>query len=257
MAELIRMQGGEPFVAPAMVEVPVEDNGEAFAFGERLYRGDFDMLIFLTGVGARYLQRVLASRAPEERFFEALRKLTIVARGPKPVAVLREWKTPATVVVPEPNTSRELLAAIETRPEKSVAVQEYGRANPELLDGLQRQGRTVTRVAVYQWRLPPDTKPLAEALEGLIAGRFQAALFTTGVQIEHFLEFAQSVGKREAALEGLQRIFLASIGPTCSESLRECGLSPQLEPTHPRMGILVREAAIWYAEREMGKAPQR
>src|ERR1700748_2010669 len=106
MAELIRINGGVPFVAPSLVEAPLEENGQAFAFADRLYAGQFDMVIFLTGVGTRLLSRVLATREPEERFADALRGVTVVARGPKPTAVLREWKVPVTVSVPEPNTWR-------------------------------------------------------------------------------------------------------------------------------------------------------
>ena len=248
IAELIRINGGEPFVAPALVEVPLEHNEAAFAFADRLYGGDFDMMIFLTGVGARLLQRVLASREPEERFREALRKITTVVRGPKPAVVLREWQVPITLSIPEPNTWRELLAAVEGRPEKSVAVQEYGRANRELVEGLEGQGREVTPVPVYQWRLPEDSAPLEQALRGLLEGNFAAALFTTGVQIEHFLDFAGQRKQRAEAAEALRRLIVASIGPTCSESLKECGLTPALEPSHPKMGILVREAAAKFGE---------
>lgn len=248
MAELIRIQGGEPLVAPALVEVPLEHNQEALAFAERLYAGEFDMMIFLTGVGARLLGRVLAARDPESRFQEALRKLAIVARGPKPIAVLREWRVDVTVAVPEPNTWRELLEAIASRPEKSVAVQEYGRSNTGLLEGLAAQGRKTSRVPVYRWSLPSDTAPLREALSGLLAGEFRAAIFTTGVQVENFLEFAASQGQRDAAVSALRGLFIASIGPTCSESLQACGLQPSLEPSHPKMGLLVREAALQYAE---------
>jgi uroporphyrinogen-III synthase len=249
MGELIRINGGDPFLAPALVEVPLEHNQEAFTFADRLYSGNFDMMIFLTGVGARLLQRILATREPEGRFPEALRGLTVVARGPKPVSVLREWQVPVQVTVPEPNTWRDLLAAIADRPEKSVAVQEYGRSNSELLDGLAAQDRTVLRVPVYQWTLPPDTAPLAQALKDLLAGQFQAAIFTTGVQIEHFLTFAAEQGKAAEAVAALKQIFIASIGPTCTESLRASGLTPALEPSHPKMGILVREAALKFAER--------
>ena len=90
ISELIRINGGVPFVAPALVEVPLEENTKAFAFADRLYAGQFDMIILLTGVGTRYLAQVLASRDGEERFPQALRGLTVVARGPKPNAVLRE-----------------------------------------------------------------------------------------------------------------------------------------------------------------------
>ncbi len=246
IAELIRINGGDPFVAPALVEAPLDDNKEAFHFADRLYAGGFDMMILLTGVGARLLGRVLATRYPEERFLQALRRLTVVARGPKPIAVLREWNVPVTLAVPEPNTWRELLAVVEPRQEKRVALQEYGRTNPELVAGLAAQGRNVFTVPVYQWKIPEDTAPLAQALQQLLTGNFHVSLFTTGVQIEHFLGFAGNLGQRDAALDALRGTFIGSIGPDCSESLRAYGLEPALEPSHPKMGILVREAAVKY-----------
>jgi uroporphyrinogen-III synthase len=41
----------------------------------------------------------------------------------------------------------------------------------------------------------------------------------------------------------LERSVVASIGPTTSEELGRRGLRADLEPSHPKMGILVREAA--------------
>ncbi|MGH9582711.1 MAG: uroporphyrinogen-III synthase [Bryobacteraceae bacterium] len=249
MAELIRINGGEPFVAPALIEVPLEHNQEALSFASRLYADEFDIVIFLTGVGARLLRRAIATRDSEAQFLDALRRIATVCRGPKPAAVLREWSVPVTVPVPEPATWREVLAAMQARPEKSAAVQEYGRANRELIDGLIRQGRTVASVPVYRWKLPEDTSLLARALDNLLGGSFQVSLFTTGVQIEHFLEFAAGRGERERAVAALNRTLVASIGPDCSESLRACGIPPACEPSHPKMGILVREAALKISER--------
>ena len=107
-------------------------------------------------------------------------------------------------------------------------------------------------IGLWRWQFHRSTlrssAPLAQALASLLAGKFQAAIFTTGVQIDHFLEFARSQGQQEAAVNALSRIFIASIGPTCTESLQACGLKPALEPSHPKMGILVREAALRYAE---------
>src|ERR1700683_3978636 len=129
MGELIRRQGGDPFVAPSMRESPIENNPEAFKFAERLFAGEFDLVIFLTGVGTRALDKVLASRYPGGKFAEALRKITVAARGPKPLAALREMQVPVTVTAPEPNTWRELLTALEGRTERKIAVQEYGKSN--------------------------------------------------------------------------------------------------------------------------------
>lgn len=249
IAELVRINGGQAYVAPALREIPIEHNSEAFAFADRLYRGEFDMVIFLTGVGARYLQRVLATREDEGRLAAELRKVTIAVRGPKPMAVMKEWNVPVTVQVPEPNTYRELLAALKDRPERSVAVQEYGRTNHALLEGLQAQGRTVTTVPVYQWGLPLDAQPLIQSVEALCRGEFEVVLFTTGVQLDHLLQVAEERGKRDLVLNNLRATFLASIGPTCSETLEGYGLRPDLEPSHPKMGFLVREAALEYGRR--------
>ena len=49
-------------------------------------------------------------------------------------------------------------------------------------------------------------------------------------------------------LEALGRITIGSIGPTTTESLEEFGLTPALEPSHPKMGLLVRETAEYSAK---------
>jgi uroporphyrinogen-III synthase len=238
MAELIRKQGGDPFVAPSMREVPLEADSGVQRFAERLYTGEFDMMVLLTGVGTRQLNRLLGPR-----FGEALRSLTLVARGPKPAAALREMGLAPALVAPEPNTWRELLQAVEGRQEKRIAVQEYGRSNPELLDGLRERGAEVTAVRVYQWDLPEDTAPLREAARRLAAGQFDVVLFTTAIQVSHLALAAREQGIENAAMDALRRCFVGSIGPTTTEALEEFGVRPAFEPSHPKMGVLVLEAA--------------
>jgi uroporphyrinogen-III synthase len=243
MAELIRRQGGDPFVAPSMREVPIENNPEAFQFAERLFRGEFDLMIFLTGVGTRALHKVLASRYPGEQFADALRKIVIAARGPKPLAALRELQVPVAVTAPEPNTWRELLAALEGRPERKIAVQEYGKSNPELLDALRARGAEVTPVRVYQWDLPEDLAPLREAVHRIAEGRNDVAMFTTSIQILHLFRIAAEERVEQTMRDGLHRMVIASIGPTTTETLEEFGLRADITPSHPKMGFLVKETA--------------
>jgi len=241
--KLIRARGGDPFVAPSMREIPLQDNPQAFAFATRLFAGEFDMMILLTGVGSRLLNQILQTRYPEDGFVAALRKLAVVVRGSKPATVMREWNVPVAVTVPEPNTWREILAATETRPERKIAVQEYGRSSPELLDGLQARGADVTTVPVYQWDLPEDTSPLREAVRRLAQGDFDVVLFTTSVQVVHLLRIATEEGLEQPLHEALKRVVVASVGPSTSETLREHDLPVDLEPSHPKMGFLVSETA--------------
>ncbi|MGP8247377.1 MAG: uroporphyrinogen-III synthase [Bryobacteraceae bacterium] len=241
--ELIRRHEGDPLVAPSMREAPLDENQAAFEFAERLFAGGFDMVVLMTGVGTRQLNRLLQTRYPESAFADGLRRVMIVARGPKPVAALREMGLKADIVAPEPNTWRELLRAVEGRPERRIAVQEYGRANPSLLAALAAPGATVTSVRVYQYALPEDTAPLRDAVRRLAAGEIAVSLFTTAVQIVHLARVAGEEGLEQAALEGLRRTLVCSIGPTTTEALAEFEITPAMEPSHPRMGLLVKEAA--------------
>ncbi len=243
MAELIRRNGGDPFVAPAVREAPLGDGGEISRFAERLFAGAFDMMILLTGVGTRQLNRALAAQRGETAFADALNRLAAIARGPKPAAALREMGVTPAGIAPEPHTWREVLRVVQDRPEKRIAVQEYGRPNPELMAALRDGGADVASVRIYQYALPEDPGPLREAARWLGAGRFEMALFTAAAQIGLLMQIARDLGIEDAVLRGLRAASIGSIGPTTSEALEEFGLHPDFEPSHPKMGIFVREAA--------------
>jgi uroporphyrinogen-III synthase len=249
MGKLITNYGGRPILAPSMQEAPLESNSEALDFARTLWQGGFDMVIFLTGVGTRALARLAETMYPREQLVAALRQVSVVARGPKPVAALSELGVPVSVAAPEPNTWRELLRALDERADsfplrgRRVAVQEYGSSNPELLAGLAERGATVTRVPIYEWALPDDTGPLRSAVDAVVRGEVDIALFTTSVQVIHLLRIAKELSSEEALLRSFARIVVGSIGPVTSEALREHGFPVDFEPEHPRMGFLVNEAA--------------
>jgi len=254
MAKLIATFGGNATVAPSMREVPIESNTEAQGFTRALLAGGFDLLILLTGVGTRALTRVAETVCPREDFISALRRLPVVARGPKPMAVLKELEVPVALAVPEPNTWRELLAALDGKTEtlpiqgKRVAVQEYGASNPELLAGLSKRGAQVTRVPVYEWALPEDTGPLRAAVTSIANGNVDVAVFTTSVQVIHLLKIAEEMHLAEKIRGAFGKILVGSIGPLTSEALREHDLPVDFEPSHPKMGFLVNELAQRSAE---------
>jgi uroporphyrinogen-III synthase len=248
IATLISNFGGQPTVAPALREIPLESNTEALAFGDALLRGEFDVVVFLTGVGTRALMSTIEHVHPREVIVAALARTRIIARGPKPLAVLRELQVPVWIAAPEPNTWRELLAAFDAKAGElpampRIAVQEYGITNPELLEGLQRRGAQVTRVPVYQWALPEDVEPLKQAASAIARGEIDVIVFTTSVQVVHLWEIANGLVGDAALRQGLSQAVIASIGPTTSEELRRRGLTIDLEASHPKMGVLVTEAA--------------
>ena len=247
MAALVTTYGGRPVAAPAMREVPLASNPEALEFAGALLRGDVDIVILLTGVGTRALLDVAGTAHSREAFVAALGKARLVARGPKPLGVLRELQLPPWVTVPEPNTWRELLAAMDATGEplagKCVAVQEYGVSNAELLQGLDARGAKVVRVPVYRWALPEDLEPVRKAVEAIASGALDVVIFTTSVQAVHLMEVAASMRQDQAVRDGLSRMVVASIGPTTTSELQRQGFTVHVEASHPKMGFLVREAA--------------
>ena len=252
LAKLITTYGGQPMVAPSMREVPLESNKEALDFAAALIAGKFDMVLFLTGVGTRALLGVVEKVHDRGEYIAALQRVKVVARGPKPIAALREMGITPAIVAPEPNTWHELLRALDDAGKASqefglqgarVAVQEYGVSNPELLSGLRERGAAVTRVPVYQWALPHDLAPLRAAITAIAEGAVDVALFTTAVQAVHLFQIAAEMKLEEPVRNGLNRAMVASIGPTTSEELGRRGIRADLEPSHPKMGFLVKEAS--------------
>lgn len=245
MSALIRRHGGEPTVAPSMREVKRDDHGEVFAFAEGLLGGEIDMVIFLTGVGATALLEIAETRYSREELLAALDRCVIVVRGPKPVAVLKKWGVHIDHRAPEPNTWEEVLATLDAADldlsGQTVAVQEYGILSDELHAGLRERGATVRTVPVYRWTLPDDIGPLESAIKQACDGAFDVLLFTSAQQVRHVMQVAERLSLDERWMAEATTCVIGSIGPTCSDAIREAGLMVDFEPSHPKMGVLVRE----------------
>lgn len=259
MAQLIANHGGQAMVAPATREVPAGDGGDAQRFVSALKEGRVDIVIFLTGVGARALAQAAEAISPREEFIAALSRTTVIARGPKPVAALRELGVPVAAVVPEPNTWRELLQMLDEQKEeipvrgRTVVVQEHGVPSPELVAGLSERGAEVLPVHIYEWSLPEDTEPLRNAVNAIARGEIDVLLVTSAVQIRHLLQIADETKLRDEVVRALARVVVASIGPVTSAGLHEAGIHVDMEPSHPKMGFLVKEAAEQSGKIRRGK----
>jgi len=252
MHSLIERCGGVATIAPSMKEVPLESNVHLFDFVDELQRGEIDVIVFMTGVGAKTLVAALETRIESAELFRLLDPLTIIVRGPKPLAVLRGWDIRVDHRVDEPNTWRELVTTIDSVWSKpngnansldglTFAVQEYGLPSEEFYTALQERGAKVRPVTVYRWALPDDQEPLIQAIRDTIDGHFDCVMFTSAQQLRHVVEVATKENVKDAWIEAANSIKVASIGPTASETIRSYGLRVDFEPTHPKMGHLVKE----------------
>ena len=197
-----------------------------------------------SGTGLAFLRDQVVAHSSADRLGAALRRVTLVSRGPKPLPILRELGARAQIVVPEPNTWREIVEAVATRTERRIAIQEYGRPNLEMNAALEKLGASVTPVVLYRWELPADVGPLQIAARDLAGRRFDVILFTSSIQLDHLMIIANSLELQSQVTSALQEYTaIASVGPVMTASLEAAGLPVELIPVHPKMGALVKVAS--------------
>ncbi|WP_146403386.1 uroporphyrinogen decarboxylase [Planctomycetes bacterium CA13] len=246
MARLIERHNGTAHVSPSMREVPIDPNRDAIDFAYRVMTGQIGTMILTTGVGFRYFLKAIERHLDKQRFLDSLSDITTICRGPKPAVALRDVGLTATFRVPEPNTWRELLQTIDSHvpiANQNVGLQEYGVTNASLIAGLEARGATVEPVRVYGWEFPEDIGPLEANVQSIAAGERDVLLLTSAHQIVNMLRMAEQLNMVEQLRRGLQSTVIASIGPTTTQMATECDLHVDMEPSHPKMGHLVTEAA--------------
>lgn len=240
LAKLVANLGGVPHSAPAVREVPRTDVGPALAVLERIARGDVRIVVFLTGVGARACLELAQRAGLRERLTSALTRMVVVARGPKPVAVLREAGIRIDVVPTEP-TSEGVEAALQSHDVRgqAVAIQLYGEDHAMLSDALRARGAEVLEIPLYEWALPEDVAPLERLVREVVGGMIDVVAFTSSPQVTHLFAVAERLGLADGLTAALKRITVAVIGPVCEAAVRARGITPAVQPAKGTMGALV------------------
>ncbi len=245
-SRLIERFGGLPTVSPSMREIPIDKNKEVIDFAYRILTGEIGVVVFLTGVGFKHFLASVEKHVDKQRLLDTLSDIITIARGPKPVAAMREVGLQPTYRAPEPNTWREVLNLVDQHVPISnvtVGLQEYGVTNHSLVAGLEARGANVVSVKVYQWDFPEDTNPLRENIRSICQGEQDVLLLTSAHQAVNAIRMAQEMDCEPAFRQALDRMVVASIGPTTSEMLQHLQLPIDIEASPNKMGHLVQAAA--------------
>lgn len=242
LASLITRQGGEPILAPALRETPIDASGPVAELIDTLRAGEIQVMIFLTGVGAAALFREAEGLGRLPELLGYLQSTVNVSRGQKPWKPLKAHGVPITHTVPDPYTTHELqqtLAEIDLEG-RGVGLLHYGERNDVIADTLVTAGAKVTELCLYEWRMPEDVEPLRRLVDLAIGGDLEAVAFTSQVQVRHLMAVADEEGKVDALREALNNgVVVAAVGPTSAAALRDAGIAPRVEPKHPKMGPMV------------------
>ncbi|TMA34776.1 MAG: uroporphyrinogen-III synthase, partial [Deltaproteobacteria bacterium] len=112
LATMLARHGGSVRRAPALRETGLPESPEAHELARRLAASDIQTVILLTGVGTRALAAAVSDSCPD--FARHLERATVIARGPKPLAALRELGIGGAHPVPAPHTWHEVLGVVDT-----------------------------------------------------------------------------------------------------------------------------------------------
>jgi len=247
LADLIQRHNGVPFAAPCLREVHRPDAPELQDGVASVCDADLAVAIFLTGVGTTTVFDAARLMGREEDLRRRLSNAIVAVRGPKPTAVLRKLGIRIDITAPPPNTSAEVLTALEPIDLRGrlVALQLYGEPHPELSQALRGRGAEVLELAPYVWDRPVDPAPILRLLASLDRHEVDALLVTSQAQVENLFGVARDHGRTPA----LDRVAVGVQGPVAEAALERHGLHAAFRPAHGHMGALVLAAAdhLWSA----------
>jgi uroporphyrinogen-III synthase len=248
VAELVTRRGGIAISAPALSEEPDIDAAAIARLIDQWSARPVRLVIFQTGVGTRALFAATDALDVTQTFLNLLANATVVVRGPKPTAVLRQRAVRIDLSAADPFTTQQVLDAIvgiELAGEV-VVVQRYGDVNVALNDALTARGATVVEIPTYRWALPADLRPLISLMDRLDRAQIDAVAFTSASQVHNLLAVADREGRASTLRAALNATLIASIGPVCSAALRASGIGVGIEASPPKLGPLLEalDAAI-------------
>ena len=244
---LVRHAGGTPVRAVSVREV--ERPGDVARLADGLARGRLDIVVFLTGAGVHALLNDAERRGQLARTIAALRRCTVVCRGPKPLAALKRHGITPQITTAEPHTSDELIAAMARvdLERRAVALVHYGERNPSLGAALRARGARVADIFAYEWTLPDDLQPLVALVDRVLERRVDALLVTSQIQYRNLCEVAERMDRDHLLNLALQTdVVVGAIGPVCAEAIRRTGVIPDVMPASPNLPSLVRALSDYF-----------
>jgi uroporphyrinogen-III synthase len=141
-------------------------------------------------------------------------------------------------LVPETYSSAGMVAALEAEVAGArVEVARSDHGSDTLLDGLNDAGAYVHETVLYRLTRPPDA---GASVEVAARGALDGALFSSSLTVEHFLDCADDLGRREAALQGLNDAVVGCIGDPTRERARELGVEVDVVPDEADFDALAR-----------------
>ena len=225
LATLLEKEGAVIIRCPMVSMLDAPDPEPIRTWIDELIAGRFDIVVLLTGEGLRRMLPVAEKANKREAFVTALSQATILARGPKPGAALKELGLKPSLIAAKPTTDG-VIATLKDQDlrGKTVGVQLYGEDNPALVGFLTAAGAVVRTVRPYLYAPASDAEQVVGLIHEAAIGMIDAIVFTSSPQVDRIYGVIKERGLRDRWDEALAKTKIASVGPLVSEAIIErCG----------------------------------
>ena len=250
LSKLVENLGGIALVRPAQGTVFLDDSNVEKEIHE-LVNGNFDWLIFTTGLGTDKLYQTAVNIGLGDKFIEALKNSKIAARGYKTVNVLKKLGVKPDVRDDDGSTAG-LVRELNTHRVTGcrVALQLHGDPAPLLIDWLEEQEAEYKEILPYK-HIPPKPEVMEQLIGEIVRGEIDAVNFTSTPQARFLMAYAKEKGLEEELLTAFStNVIAVSVGKVTAQALREVGITRMVVPEEERMGSAIIALVRYYQKEE-------
>jgi uroporphyrinogen-III synthase len=232
LVELLEEAGAVTYRCPMVAIVDNPDRESILAWLRRLLGGEFDLVILMTGEAVRRLVSFAEHEGLGEAFLRALAQTRKLTRGPKPVQALRALGLETDYQAANPTTAG-VISFLDNQDIKGkcIGVTLYGQPNRELRQYLESRGALVYEVMPYIYTPASDTRMVTDLIRRLASGQIHAIMFTSSPQADHLFELARKLGLESELRTGLDKTWIAAVGPVVQKRLYELGVHVDVAPS--------------------------
>jgi uroporphyrinogen-III synthase len=233
LVQMLEREGAVALRCPMLGILDAPDAGPVLAWLRELVANGFDYVVLMTGEALARLLGFAERAGLRDQVVSALGRTRIVARGPKPVRVLKDVGLKPTAVALIA-TSEGVIDCLRAEPleGRTVGVTLYGQPNSALVQALEFAGAKVQTVMPYVYAPATDATRIKEVIHLLAQGKVDAIVFTSAGQVDRLFDVAAQQGASDILGEGLAKTRVAAVGPIVADNLRQRGVGVAVCPEH-------------------------
>jgi len=222
------------FISVSPLRAVPKDDANFSLFLVDLFSGKYDVLVATCQTAIESMVGMARGRQMLDRLKEAVNRSELITIGEKTTFCATHFGLKVSSEAPEA-TTEALIDHVNQRPRRgTLALLRSDHGSPHMIKGLKAAGWKVDEVQVYSL-LMEESEEMDALLDRLEDGEVDVLVFPTPAHVQGFI--LQLLGRcgPEDAVNLMEGITLAAMGPETREKLEEFGMKVELMPNkaHP------------------------